>query len=160
MKFIMSTSCVLCAQNLVRQSQDELDRNNILESWALTVPARVVYACAAIINVVELPFATLAVLFHSLQFIVAWGRHDVYLQESLIDLDLTINHFFCSTMGALISTQLGSWLHANDIRPFEWMLGLSAAAAFTVAAVQVIVKTAPNMIFISSRGDWTFGWVR
>ena len=154
----MSTQVLSCAQHLVHQSMDNLDRGQHVKSWALTVPARAAFACAAVISAVETPFAMLGVLFQSLQFVFTWGRSSIDLENSLQNLDLTINQSLNATIGALISPQLGSFLHTNRAKIFESMLITMSVAAVAFAAIKIAPKIAPNLIFLSSEGDWTFGW--
>lgn len=154
----MSTVMLNYAHHLVDQSICELDNNQFLKSWALTVPARAAFACQGVVNAVELPFTMLGVLFRSLQFIYTFGRSSLALQNSLTNLDLTANRLLNSTIGALISPQLGSNFDKQGVRTFEGLLTAITIGAIAYAIIINAPQIGPNMIFVSPDGYWTFGW--
>jgi|GEM_PF-2811405 len=150
----MTTCFYNHAQSLVNQSIDDLNQGFFLTSWAKTIPARAAFACDSVVKAVELPFAMLGVFFQTIGLFFTWGQNGDTWQNSVARLDITVNQLLNSAIGAVISTQLGSYLHSEGFPSFECI----AIAGLVSAMAPYILANLPDQIYITSQGDWIFGW--
>ncbi|MBF8263839.1 MAG: hypothetical protein HW387_1504 [Parachlamydiales bacterium] len=130
------------ANHIVNQTLADLNGENYFKSWALTVPARILYAIDAVIRVVSTALAMLSLVLSCIESFATWNLAPC--KQSWQRLDLAVNQFINSTIG-IVCTHLGYWLHTQDERPLERML-------------QTVAYIFPKWLGLSSNGLIVVGW--
>ena len=141
----MSTYFLSTAQELVHQSQSDVEKGDFLKSWGRAIPARLAFLADAVVHAVILPFKLLALLYYSIEFVFTWGKHNSSFWSSATDADETLNRTLRSLLGAVISVEWADRLHQENAQPFEWALG-------------ALMLASPNLFFYSPKNGWSFGW--
>lgn len=106
------------ANDCVARSWQCRESGQTAESWGYTVPARLAYVCAAIVDLVVLPFALIATLFGALHALFTWDWNSPVFEETWNRVQIKSNHFFLSVCGSLISPAIAHKYRDANLLPY------------------------------------------
>jgi len=90
------------ANQCVEKSWAQWERNDLVESWGYTIPARLAYVTDLVINVAVFPLAIIRVTFGSLYAIARWDSSTHEYQSGKHYIIERTNHVLLSLVGSIL----------------------------------------------------------
>lgn len=112
------TALFTFANTCMEKSWQEWEAGRVEDSWGYTISARLAYLADVIINLVQFPFAIIAVTFGSIHALCTLNyRSEVFQSTKNFIIEKT-NHALISAFGAVVSPAVAHKFQNANLAPF------------------------------------------
>ncbi len=106
------------ANTCMENSWKEWEMGNLENAWGYTIPARLAYLADLVVNIVQFPFAIIAITFGSVHALCTFDYQSVVFQSAKRFIILKTNHALISAFGGAISPAVAHKYQNANLAPF------------------------------------------